>query len=47
MEYTIAYKKTLSKTLRKIQCENIENALKLAEELTSLGYIITRISRNV
>lgn len=47
MEYTIVYKKTISNTLRKIQCENIANALKLADELNSLGYIITRISRNV
>lgn len=47
MEYTIVYKKTLSNSLRKIQCENIENALKLADELTFLGYIIIRISRNV
>ena len=47
MEYTIVYKKTISNTFRKIQCENIDNALKLAGELTSLGYIITRISRNV
>lgn len=47
MEYTIVYKKTLFNTLKKIQCENIDSALKLAEELASLGYIITRISRIV
>lgn len=46
MEYTVVYRKPLSTALRKIQCENIENALKLADELTYLGYIITRISRN-
>lgn len=47
MEYTIVYKKTMSNNLIKVQCENIENTLKLADELDCLGYIITNISRNV